>query len=247
MALLWNELAWPKIQECARQGYVVLLPVGTIEQHGYHLPVDIDAYNAYEVAKRVAAEVPKVIVAPPVSYGFSPSNAGFPGTLSLRPQTWSNLITEICQGIAQAGFKKIALVNGHGGNIGLAGVTADMMRRELGIQVLLVSWFVVAAKDIEELFGPKTAHNHAGEWETATQLYLRPHLASQGEPVANPYVYPYRFLGQGGVSMSIAREELTPSGAFGDPTAATGESGQALVERGVKKVAEIIRQYAAAA
>ncbi len=241
---LWSELAWPKIKQCAQEGYVAILPCGTTEQHGYHLPTDVDIYDVFEVARRVAEVVPQVVVAPPVAYGFSPSNASFPGTLTLRFHTWATLITEICGGISRAGFKKVMLLNGHGGQAQLAVATGQSIQQELGISILVVTWFQLTAGDIEELWGVRGL-NHAGEWETALQLYLRPHLAHQGEPMANPYVPPFAALGAPGSSMEIAREKLSVSGVMGDPTRATAEQGKVLLERAVSKLAGVVRQYAA--
>ena len=242
MAQLWSELAWPRIRDCAQQGHVVILPCGTTEQHGYHLPTDVDVYDVFEVARRAAEAVPQALVAPPLAYGFSPSNASFPGTLTLRAGTWSTLVSEICQGISRAGFKKIVLLNGHGGQANLAIATAQAIEHEQGIIVLVATWFQLVADEIERLFGVRGL-NHAGEWETAMQLYLRPQLAHQGEPVANPYVPPFPFLRWAGTAMEIPREKLSPSGVMGDPTRASAEKGKALLDVAVDKLADLVRQF----
>ena len=97
--LLWAEMTRLEIAEAAQNDTLVILPVGAIEQHGPHLPVNTDTCDAYEIAKLVATRERDVVVAPPVWWGYSPYHAGFAGTISLRPDVYLDLLQDVCDGI----------------------------------------------------------------------------------------------------------------------------------------------------
>src|SRR5690554_3881324 len=110
----WSEMTSPEIAKASEECAVVLLPIGAIEQHGPHLPVDTDISGAWEVAKELARRKPYSIVAPPVWWGLSGSHRAFAGTLTLRPATFYALLHDICVSLIDQGFQKIVLVVGHG-------------------------------------------------------------------------------------------------------------------------------------
>ena len=117
---IWQELSWPRIKQCAEQGLVVIIPIGVIEQHGHHLPLDTDAFFAQEMARAAARRDPEILVGPTVPFGFTPSNKNFPGSISLTAATWTALIREIVRSVHRHGFTRIALLNGHGGQVALS-------------------------------------------------------------------------------------------------------------------------------
>ncbi len=132
---LLGELTWPEAQERFRQVDVALLPVGAIEQHGPHLPLDTDAFDADYLAKRVAAACtdPKPLVLPLIPYGVSYAHDDFSGTLTVSPDTMARLVHEIGVSVARQGITKLVIVNGHGGNAPALHFAAQMINRDAHI------------------------------------------------------------------------------------------------------------------
>ncbi len=114
----WAELSWPEAEEKLKKVDVALLPVGAIEQHGPHLPLDTDAFDAEYLAKRVAEKCsnPKPFVLPLIPYGVSYHHDDFMGTISVSNETLSKIVYEIGINLARQGIKKLVIINGHGDN-----------------------------------------------------------------------------------------------------------------------------------
>lgn len=255
--ILWSEMTWPEVRQASQDGYLVIVPVGSIEQHGPHLPVDTDANCAYEIARRAAERMDRMLVCPAVWTGFSPEHKGFPGTIYLRLETMVNLLTDICHAIISHGFRKIVLFNGHGGNSDLIRAVAREFLRTHGIAIACADHWAFAAKRIASIrrSGPG-GMDHADEMETALQLYLRPELVRQGTARAN-YGDP---LPRGETSFSscdnfapgtvfVPRDySLTePEGRVGDPTVATAETGRLILEAELEELVAFLKEFHAAA
>jgi len=115
MAHLLEECGWLDVQEYLQHDDRLILVIGSTEQHGRHLVLGTDVWQAWEIAARLS-ERSGVLLAPPVSYGMSLHHLGFPGTLSLRPQTLSSVVADLLESAYEHGFRRILLLNGHGGN-----------------------------------------------------------------------------------------------------------------------------------
>jgi len=113
---LIEEMTPEEITEALRTVDTVLVPLGTIEQHGPHLPVGTDVLIPMEIAKRVA-EKGKVLVAPPIYYGNSLSMEEMRGVVTITPEALATLLFDLCKSLAKQGFRKIVFLNGHGGNV----------------------------------------------------------------------------------------------------------------------------------
>lgn len=109
-----DRIAWPQVEEYLRRDDRLLLVIGSCEQHGPHLPFTVDVMITWEIATR-AAKTTGVLIAPPITYGMSLHHMAFPGTLSLQPETLILLLKDLLFGAHRVGFRKITIVNGHGG------------------------------------------------------------------------------------------------------------------------------------
>jgi creatinine amidohydrolase len=213
---------WPSVPE----GALVLVPVGSTEQHGPHLPLSTDTLIATSVAERAAARLPDpVLVAPAIPVGASGEHAGFPGTLSIGHEALSLMLVETVRSLALwAG--RIVFVNGHGGN---SATLRDVVTRMRG-EGHSVAWTPCA---------PPGADAHAGRAETSVMLRLFPHLvhlaaAEQGETRPIAELLPQ--LRARGV------RALSPNGVLGDPTGATAGEGERLLASMAEDVIERARE-----
>ncbi len=247
--LTWNQLSWPRIEERAEQGHVVIIPVGVIEQHGHHLPLDTDAYIPQEITYEAARRDPQILAGPTIQFGYTPTNKNFPGTISLSASTWMALIREVVRSVARSGFTRIALLNGHGGQVVLSRLTAAMLQDEDAIRVVTLDWFGLVDKDMARLFDDEELSGsrvgHAGAVETSMNLHLRPELSDQGPRIAHLGPSKPLFVSNAGGYLQTPREELSPSGVMGDPQLASADKGAELFELAVEQLRTFTEEYRA--
>jgi len=123
----YEEFTWPEIREAVAQQRVAVLPVGTIEQHGPHLPLLTDVITATEMSRRAVEQISgEAVLLPSVQYAFNEHHMDFPGTIAVQGPTFISYITDIGQSLAHHGFQKILLVNGHGSNVPFLDIAAGM-------------------------------------------------------------------------------------------------------------------------
>ena len=143
----WHKLRRDEVAAMATREAVVLAPIGAIEQHGPHLPLDTDSNAVAAVAERAARRIeqPPALVLPPVWWGLSPYWMPFAGTLSLRPETILALFADLGASVARHGFRRLVIVNGHGGNAGIVAVAATTLA-EHGIRAAALSYWDLAPR-----------------------------------------------------------------------------------------------------
>lgn len=228
---LWGELSWPQIEERLRRVDVALLPVGSVEQHGPHLPLDTDAFDADYLAKRVAdaCSDPKPFVLPPVYYGVSYQHGEFKGTIGISNDTLSSVVYDIGIAAAHNGIKKLVVINGHGGNDPALNHAAQMINRDAKIFVA-VDTGETSNVDIERI--AKTPNDvHAGEIETSTSLAVRPHLVRMEKATKFVPKFSSRYMdfsSRRGVSWHAYTKRISETGVMGDPTKASAETGEKI-------------------
>ncbi len=226
-----GELSWLEAKERLAQTDLALLPVGAIEQHGPHLPLDVDAWDADYLARQVAAacSAPRPLVLPLISYGVSYHHEDFSGTFSIRPETLSRLVYEIGLDAARQGIKKLIIINGHGGNVPTLQFAAQTINRDAHI-FTCVDTGDTSAADVAKLV--ETQNDvHAGEVETSTTLATRPELVKMEK--ARRFVPRFSshyldFSSGRSVEWYARTAKISPSGVLGDPTKATREKGERI-------------------
>jgi creatinine amidohydrolase len=248
---IWNRLRSPQIAAAAAAEAVVLVPTGATEQHGAHLPMDTDIFAASSVANRAAALVQDfpVLVANVADIGYSPGSMEHPGTLSLRLETYVAMITDVVQCIHAHGFRKIMIVNGHGGNIPALRAVAWQLTTDGYAVAIVTYWELIAAEQKRVLTGPLDQIRHACEFETSLMLHLRPDGIEMGDavdstsPPWNPQLEKDPFRDKGAFFPSVFRR--TGPGLVGAPSFATAAKGKVLFEVAASKLAETIRVFRA--
>ncbi len=230
---VWGELTWPDAQQRLGEMDVALLPVGAIEQHGPHLPLDTDFFDAGYLARRVAEACgePKPLVLPAVPYGVSYHHEDFAGTVSISNDTLARLVYDIGISASRNGIKKLVIINGHGGNSPALNHAAQMINRDARIFVC-VDTGETSDVDVDRL--SQTPNDvHAGEIETSTCLAVRPHLVKMDQAVKSVPQFSSRYLdftSKRGVLWYAFTRKISPSGIMGDPTCASAEKGKKIWE-----------------
>jgi creatinine amidohydrolase/Fe(II)-dependent formamide hydrolase-like protein len=240
---LLGELTWPEAKKRFKEVDVALLPVGSIEQHGPHLPLDTDAFDAAHLAKKVAEGCtdPKPLVLPLIPYGVSYHHEDFSGTISVGPETLSKLVYEIGMGVARHGITKLVIINGHGGNKPALHYAAQMINRDARI-FTCVDTGETSDPDIIPL--AETPNDvHAGEIETSTTLAVRPDLVRFES--AHKFIPEFssrylNFTSKRHVSWYTRTAKISPSGVLGDPTKATREKGQKIWELMITHLVQLV-------
>jgi creatinine amidohydrolase len=237
-----------------RERTVVVVPTGAIEQHGPHLPLDTDTFLCTTVARAAAeraGESGPVLVTPSACFGSSEHHMAFPGTLSLRPETFAQTVAEICASLARHGLRRQLVVNGHGGNTALLAAAVQQLGFEAPVHALAVDYWTFAegvAGEVRE--SPPGGMAHACEFETSLMLHLRPQSVRR-DRIAREIVAP-RFESEridlferSGPSAHWKTHELSRSGVMGAPDLATEEKGCRLFDACVEGLAALIEEIRA--
>jgi creatinine amidohydrolase len=246
----WGGKTYAEIRDIGhRSGSVLVIPVGSIEQHGHHLPVSTDTILAdamvYGGAERVADEVP-LLVTPPVWTGFSPHHLSFGGTVSLEHTQLVSLLEAVGQAGIENGFDAVLFVNGHGGNVPIVNTAISRVGRRTDAEVLATTYFRLAAEETGELRDSETGGMaHGGEFETSLMSYLREDLVGEiDEDSATMWDEHYERAGQdlldsGSLAVYRPFETYSESGAIGAPLMASAEKGERIYENITTELAAI--------
>ena len=246
-----GDFTWQEVEALLATDPVVVIPVGAFEQHGHHLPLRVDAHlvgHVCEAAVARAAERHPTVITPTVWTGFSPHHLDFPGTISLDEHVFSAVVGQIAQSLAGHGFRRIAILNGHGGNANLLKNLIQTLRYDHGITAATANYWDFA---LDELAAWRKSESggimHACEMETSLMLATEPDLVRMDKAV-DVQLHRSSYLGAdllagGPVSVAASFRELSSSGVIGAPTLATADRGQALLDAMVTAVAQFIEAF----
>ena len=245
-------LKWPELQSAA--GKVFVLPLGSIEQHGHHLPLVTDTAIVSEIAARVERSAPdEVVLLPTVWMGHSPHHEHF-GSISLDVRPYMDLLGSVCRSMVRIGARKIFLLNGHGGNDVPSRAAMREIKSEFrdvtGLYVVYATYWALAAAEFGQIRkSPRGGMGHACEMETSVMLSIRPETvdlerAVEGGPRDEGEFRTLDMLR--GQPYYIVNEfhELSDSGTIGQPQFSSAEQGQAFVDAAVQSVLRFIREIA---
>jgi creatinine amidohydrolase len=242
--LLLERMTWPEVQAEVEGGRdTVVVPLGSVEQHGPHLPLGTDAMFGDEIG-RAAAERLSAFLAPTMPVGCSRHHLAFAGTMSLEEETYHHVVMDIVRTLASHGFKRIVLLPTHGGNFRPLEEALEQLGPLEGVKVIAFTDVGVLARTMMATgaeLGITAAEGgiHAGEWETSMMLNLRPELVHM-ERAESGYVGDLasgmqRFFSEG-------VHVLAENGVFGDPRRASAEAGKKYVERLVDEVVRTVEE-----
>jgi len=260
-ALVLQEMTWTDVRDYLKSCDMAIIPLGSTEQHGPHLPLGSDFYEALALSKLISEQT-GVLVAPVIQVGYSIYHSGFPGTLSLKPETVEMVIFEAVESLTKYGFRRFIFFNYHGGN----NIVQEKVIHRINHTTEAVAIALGVGSSIQKMEDREFFDWHAGVSETSIMLYLMPGLVRM-ERAEKPEIrftstmneiwelaqkYPdlmnvWRSLiavpeetGKGGSS-----RELSSNGvwSFSDPGKATPEIGKETVQKMVKKAVDFINAW----
>ncbi len=255
---LYADLTWPEVNDAVDLQKVILLPIGSTEQHGPHLPLDVDNLIASSVCLEAGRRAPdKLLVAPTIPYGFNVHAMDYPGTLHVASEHFIGYCLDVCKSFAYHGFKRILLVNGHGSNTPLLEFVGRRTILETDALVASFMWWNLLRVNpgfvdtVRDSVFPGGA-GHACEVETSLYLHLSPekvemdkaedHMAWYNRAGATGYQWGDAF-GAGPVTLVEWTSTFLDSGVFGQPTLATADKGRRMFEETVKRLIEFSGEF----
>ena len=244
----YHRLTWEEMNDAIAAQKVVVLPTGSTEQHGPHLPLDVDAFLVESVCLELGRRAAdRVLVLPAVSFGLNRHHIDFPGTIHIEPEVFIAFCLNVTKSVAYHGFEKILIVNGHGSNTPLVDLVARktvLATNSLCAAVNYYSLGVEAFDRVKET--PVVAH--ADEFETSLYLHLAPERVRMEKAVAGNDVVG-RYMSSDSTSPYVRFNDFwgrwTKVGVHGDPTAATAEKGKIIWEAVLSRLIELVDEFRA--
>lgn len=248
MSIYFSDQSWPKLKDAAEKNTLIILPVGQTEEHGMHLPVKTDAFIAEEVARKAAEKIKShfpVLVMPTIWSGYSMKAVSkWPGTIRLKPETFINMVFDICGSLIEMEFKKIMLISAHGNHTGMLRTVVRKIADKYGIYIALTHPVLMAKEKFKEISkAGKGGSCHAGEYETSLMLYLAEELVDKSKATSEDRLtYSSKFWPDK-VFWSTWGIQNSKTGIYGDPTVATKDTGRKIMEATVENYLEFIREF----
>jgi creatinine amidohydrolase len=250
----YEKLTWCEINDAVAMGQVCVLPCGAVEQHGPHLPLDVDIVCPTEIARGAGRQIAaKMLVLPPVCYGYTAHVMDFPGTINSHYEHFIGYVLDITKSLAYHGFKKIMLLNGHGSNMPNLDLVARRTNLETDAECVVCAWWNLLTVDKE--FLPRWRESgfpggcaHAGELETSLYLYLdggnvRHDRIKSGVVSFNEENSPFHWVdlfAQGPATVVSWTSSYSETGVLGEAELATADKGQDAYEEAVKQLVHFV-------
>ncbi|HKP18165.1 MAG TPA: creatininase family protein [Gaiellaceae bacterium] len=257
-----ERMTWPEVEAAIGRGVdAVLIPIGTTEQHGPHMPLDTDCFIARSLCARAAeaaeADGVELLVAPTLNVTLSWYHMQFPGSLRLSTTTFFQVFREVCDSLVHHGFENLVAVNGHGGNAAALTVAVNHYFETAGRRVFLVQWWDLASDALAEIEGPLI---HAEEAETSLALALGQRVEQdlatrdaydRGAAVKEAGAqwtsfgrYGMRASGPGVIVPMDMLRDITASGVVGDATLGRLETGEKIVAALIPRIVQVCKDMA---
>jgi creatinine amidohydrolase len=247
----FQELTWEEVAEYLKKNDIVIVPIGSTEVHGPHLPLGVDSYEAIDYAEEIAKRA-RVLITPHSWFGYSPHHMGKAGTISLRAETIIGLLTDIYTSLIKHGFRNIITFNGHRlANLPVIQIAAKNVKESYPeVTFSIMDPVVMAHETHKALCQSPGAGNHGGEFETSHMLYRHPELVKNDKfskvtatHIESRFVNEDAFVTGDKIFFIVGAEDqkkATPFGHVGDPTVSSVEKGKRIFEAVVNNGAEFI-------
>ncbi|HJW74078.1 MAG TPA: creatininase family protein [Thermoleophilia bacterium] len=247
---VYREMTWPEVRDVAREDRVVVVPVGTLEDHGPHLPVDTDVRIIEAICERACSRTPdQVVLLPAVTHGYAPHHRDFPGSINIRWDVFVEHLRDITGSLVGHGFRRFVLANGHGSNSPLVNMAARLTIVDHPEAIACDYFYLISPQGLEAVKGVRESEfpggmAHACELETSIYLALAPALVQMDKAEKDisfpPSDYFYIDWVNGPGSMMEYWSTLSRTGTMGDPTLASAEKGRVLLDAAVDELVMVI-------
>ena len=257
---LYGKLTWPEMRQAAEMNKVIILPIGSTEQHGKHLPIDVDNFLITNLALTAGQRAPdKILVAPTIPYGFNVHAFDFPGTMHVPRDPFVDYVVDVCKSFSYHGFKRIILYDGHGSNMPPLNLAARRVALETDAMCASLIWVSVLAIDPNHMRTWRDSRipggcAHACELETSVYLHFDAEKVQMEKAEDNIAWYNYEenskfgavdlLAGGSGVLKVVEwTSTYTPQGVMGQATLATPEKGEIIVEEAVSRLIQFVDEF----
>ncbi|MFV0337351.1 MAG: creatininase family protein [Chthoniobacterales bacterium] len=251
--MIYGDFTSPAIKEISPNA-VAVLPLAATEQHGDHLPIITDTALVTEVAQRLEKALPeKVALLPTLWVGSSHHHLGFPGTISIQSETYVRVLKDLIDSLLKAGFRRVVLLNGHGGNVlpaseALYRVALERPENDAPWVTCATYWNVASRELAEQNFMETPKLTHACEYETSMMLALRldwvkMELAKGSRVERYSKFYDPLSYTPSRIAASESFTQMTASGAMGSPEKATAEKGEKLFKIITSPLIEFVDEF----
>lgn len=255
MSYLFRDQSWPQIQEHIDKNSLLILPVGTTEEHGPHLPVDTDARiaEAYgnALAKALEPDIPLLLM-DTIRYGYSMKiMKQWPGTIVVGSRVFMDMMYDICNSVLEMGFKKLVLLDCHGHHAGPLSTISRELCDSCDTAIAIISPAVLSRDDFHAARESAQGGGiHADEWETSLILDIAPEVVDMSKATNvdfmryhSDFVAGDNFTGKQKVVWSTWYLQKSKTGVYGDPTVATAETGRIIMDSAVSNGVKFLHEF----
>ena len=234
--MIIQEITMPEFEEGLKKTQTVIIPIGTTEEHGPHLPLATDIMHVYEMIKEVARRVP-IFIAPPIYYGICRSTSEHTGTITISSHTLKSIIKDIVRSLYEHRIRNFMIISGHAGGTHMSSLfeIGEFLLDELPeSKIAVISLFHLISKESQEVVETK-GDGHAGELETSLIMHVRPDLVKDLPESFFPRM-PQYFLARD-------KKKYWPAGVWGDPKKASPEKGKRIFDIAVEKIVHLKQEF----
>ncbi len=247
----YQHYTWPEIREIVPRQPVVVLPVGSVEDHGRHLPLDVDNFLIGSICEEAARRMDgEMLLLPPVPYGFEEHHLDFPGTIDIQMEHLLHFVLDITRSVSHHGFRRILLADGHGSNMPILDLVARRTVLETEALCAAFIWPGLAREAIDRVRQSERPGGmaHACELETSVYLYLDESRVQMNKAQKEIGMPPSRFIWMDLMSASPVLmmdhwSRFSKSGVVGDPTLASKEKGREIFEAVVTGLMDLVKEF----
>jgi len=247
---LYQHHTWPELGEAAKRQPVVVVPIGSVEDHGPHLPLDADNFLIWSICEAAAQQAEgDILLLPVIPFGYETHHMDFPGTIDIQIQHLLDFVLDVTKSVAHHGFRRILIADGHGSNMPILDLVARRTILETEALCAPFLWPALALKEIRQVReSSRGGMSHACELETSVYLYLDGHRVQmdkarkETDQPASEFIW-NDLTDPGPVRMMDYWTRFSKSGVNGDPTLATAEKGRIIFEAVVRNFVRLAREF----
>ena len=246
----YQNYSWQELKELVPKQPVVVQPIGSVEDHGYHLPLDTDNFLIQNICEEAASRANgEILLLPLIPYGFETHHMDFPGTIDIKMEHLLNFVLDVTKSVAHHGFKRILIADGHGSNMPILELVARRTILETDSLCGAFIWPSLAPKEINAVRESEQGGiAHAGELETSVYLHLDGSHVQMDKAEKEIGMPPSKFIILDLMESSPVKfmdiwTRFSKSGVYGDPKLATPEKGRIIFEAVVEAFLNLVKEF----